>query len=183
MSAPAQSLIGRHPLQRLESPSRSASALLHLAGLASFAASFKYLVDFPSPVNDSYGWHLQYLTIIGLSLSTLTFAFGLLADVTLSPRLFLVKNALSVTSAPLEVLITLLYWGIRSIDKKLVMPDWVRYPYPLFEALSPPWRVVLFAGSALVMSMSTATLKFLYGRVNGYGDGRALKARPGAVKQ
>ena len=67
---------------------------------------------------------MQYLTIIGLSLATLTFIFGLLADLTLSTRLFLAKNTFSVASAPLEILITLLYWGLRSIDPALVLPDW-----------------------------------------------------------
>jgi len=111
----ADSLLRRHPLQRLDSPSRSASALLHALGLASFAYSFSYLVRNPNPINDSYGWHMQYLTIIGLSLSTVTFAVGLLADLTLSKRLFNAKNALSVASAPMECLISLLYWGLRTV--------------------------------------------------------------------
>jgi hypothetical protein len=67
--------------------------------------------------NDSYGWHFQYLTIIGLALSTLTFACGLLADLTLSRRLFAAKNALSVASAPIECLITILYWGLRAVSQ------------------------------------------------------------------
>ena len=67
---------------------------------------------------------MQYLTIIGLFLATLTFIFGILADLTLSTRLFLAKNAFSIASAPLEVLITLLYWGLRSIDPALVLPEW-----------------------------------------------------------
>jgi hypothetical protein len=58
---------------------------------------------------------MQYLTIIGLSLSTITFAVGLLADITLSKKLFAVKNVLSVMSAPLECLISLLYWGLRTV--------------------------------------------------------------------
>ena len=66
--------------------------------------------------NESYGWHFQYLTIIGLALSTLTFTFGLLADITLSRRLFAVKNALSVASAPIECLISILYWGLRAVS-------------------------------------------------------------------
>lgn len=66
--------------------------------------------------NEAYGWHFQYLTVIGLSLSTLTFIFALLADVTLSRRLFLIKNLLSVCSAPLEVLISVLYWGLRLVS-------------------------------------------------------------------
>lgn len=66
--------------------------------------------------NEAYGWHFQYLTVIGLSLSTLTFIFAILADVTLSRRLFLIKNLLSVCSAPLEVLISVLYWGLRLVS-------------------------------------------------------------------
>lgn len=54
-------------------------------------------------------------TIIGLSLATGTFAIALLADVTLSSNLFSFKNALSVASAPMEVLISILYWGIRLV--------------------------------------------------------------------
>jgi hypothetical protein len=56
----------------------------------------------------------------------LTFVFGFLADLTLSRRLFLAKNALSFCSAPLEILISVLYWGLRSIKKELVMPEWVQ---------------------------------------------------------
>lgn len=72
----------------------------------------------PNPVNDSYGWHMQYLTILGLSLATATFAVGLLADVTLSPALFAVKNALSVASAPMQVLISLLYWSLQLVSDR-----------------------------------------------------------------
>lgn len=68
--------------------------------------------------NDSYGWHLQYFTIIGLSLATATFAFGLLADLTLSRRLASCKNTLSVASAPMECLISVLYWGLRAVSRK-----------------------------------------------------------------
>jgi hypothetical protein len=65
--------------------------------------------------NESYGWHFQYLTILGLALATSTFTAGLLADITLSPRLFLLKNILSVCSAPMEVLISVLWWTISSV--------------------------------------------------------------------
>lgn len=65
--------------------------------------------------NEAYGWHFQYLTVIGLTLATVTFAIGLLADITLSPRLFLAKNLLSICSTPLEVLISILYWGLRLV--------------------------------------------------------------------
>jgi hypothetical protein len=85
----------------------------------------RHPLDHTNPIiysNDSYGWHFQYLTIIGLALSTLTFAFGLLADITLSRRLFAVKNALSVASAPIECLITILYWGLRAVSSLNLPP-------------------------------------------------------------
>ena len=34
-----------------------------------------------SQKSESYGWHFQYLTIVGLTISTLCFASGLSADV------------------------------------------------------------------------------------------------------
>ncbi|KAF2092787.1 hypothetical protein NA57DRAFT_81935 [Rhizodiscina lignyota] len=157
MDYTARKLVQRHPLQWMESPSRTASAALHAGGLASFAYSYKYLIDHPNPINDSYGWHMQYLTIIGLSLATATFTVGLASDITLSTRLFRVKNFLAVTSAPMEVLVSILYWGLRAIDPKLVLPSWAP-PLPvLYDVsfhgvpaivltldillLSPPWTI------------------------------------------
>jgi hypothetical protein len=48
-----------------------------------------------------------------LRLATLTFVAGLLADLTLSETLFTIKNTLSVTAAPINVLISILYWYAR----------------------------------------------------------------------
>ncbi|RMZ82831.1 hypothetical protein DV737_g1866, partial [Chaetothyriales sp. CBS 132003] len=156
--------IRHHPLQRVSSPSRTLSLLLHTAGLASFAYSFNFLVTHPSSVNDSYGWHFQYLTIIGLTLATLTFATATLADLTRSWSLFAVKNVLSVCSTPLEVLIWLLYWGLRLIDPELVVPKHLEQPLPadlsfhLIPALvlvvdllflSPPWTISVAPAMAL----------------------------------
>ncbi|KAJ5874396.1 uncharacterized protein N7529_002826 [Penicillium soppii] len=264
----AEALINRHPLQRLPSPSRTFSALVHFPvsgtdGLASswldFQASYglsnsmKPLVSLPKQVANMpaacmttptrpYGWHFQYLTVIGLSLSTLTFFVALLADITLSRRLFLLKNILSICSAPLEVLISILYWGLRLIDERLVVPEWVViplhadislhatpsvvmlidllllsppwtisiipalavsgtiafgywfwieqcfaingwYPYPIFEALPTEGRIGLFTLSATVMALSTITLKWLFGRVNGFGSPIQPQSRPGDIKR
>lgn len=71
------------------------------------------------PRTEAYGWHFQYLTIIGLCMATLTNLVGLAADISLSSRLFAVKNMLLVCSAPMEVLISILYWGLR-----IVSPAW-----------------------------------------------------------
>lgn len=146
--------------------------LLHLAGIASFAASFKFLQGWETPMSAAFGGHFQFLTIIGLALALCTFVVGFLADVTLSSRLFKLKNILSVCSAPLEVLISILYWGLCAIDKSLVvppdmvlnfLPDFGFHAAPaLFLAtdlliLSPPWAIHGFAALAL-----SECLAFLY---------------------
>jgi hypothetical protein len=53
----------------------------------------------------------------------MTFTAGALADITLSSRMFRIKNALSMCSAPLECLISTLYWGLRAVDPRLVVPE------------------------------------------------------------
>jgi hypothetical protein len=155
-SGAVNALIKRHPLQRLSSPSRTASLTIHILGLSSFAYSFHYLSAHPNYINSAYGWHFQYLTIIGLSLATATFTLGLLADITLNPRLFAAKNFLSMASAPMEVLVSLLYWGLRVIDPELVVPKELELPMApdlSFHAapsvalvldlllFSPPWTI------------------------------------------
>ncbi|KIW03252.1 uncharacterized protein PV09_05473 [Verruconis gallopava] len=172
----ANALFQRHPLQRLSSPSRGLSALLHVLGLISFANSFYYLTVTKNPINDSYGWHFQFLTIIGLTISTASFAAGFLADITLSRTLFLLKNSLSVCSAPMEVLISILYWGLRAIDPKLVVPEWApKLPLSAdmgFHAapailmvvdllfFSPPWTIA--AAPAMALSSTIAGLYWLW---------------------
>lgn len=164
--------MARHRLQRLSSPSREFSLLLHVAGIASFTASFRFLANWDTPLATSFGGHFQFLTIIGLALATATFGVALLADLTLSEDLFAAKNVLSVCSAPLEVLISILYWGLCLIDKSLVIPDDFRLDFlPDFGfhaapaifltldllLLSPPWTVRGYTAMAL-----SQTLAFLY---------------------
>lgn len=153
-------------------PTRYTDQQQQLFGLASFAYTFKFLIDFPSPINTSYGWHFQYLTIIGLALATATFLAGLAADITSSPTLFRLKNYLSMCTTPLEVLVSVLYWSIRTIDKSLVIPDWAQLPLTAdlgFHAIpsivlvadlllfSPPWTIT----APQAMGLST-TLAFAY---------------------
>ncbi|KAI5919231.1 FAR-17a/AIG1-like protein [Camillea tinctor] len=148
--------MAKHPLQRFASPSRQLSLLLHMAGVASFAASFRFLSGWDTPMAASFGGNYQFLTIIGLSLASVTFVVGLLADITLSPQLFQLKNILSVCSTPLEVLISILYWGLCAIDKNLVIPPEFKLDFlPDFGfhaapavflsmdllLISPPWTI------------------------------------------
>lgn len=158
--------MARHP------PSRTSSLILHLLGLASFAYNFHFLTIWDTPLSDSYGWHFQFLTVIGLTASLVAFIFGVLADVTLNETLFQAKNAIAVLATPLEVVITILYWGIKTIDPKLLMPDDVALDFKadlgfhltpaVFLTLdlvffSPPWTVPAYG----VMTLSTV-IAFAY---------------------
>ncbi len=146
--------------------------LLHTAGIVSFLASFRFLAQWETQLSAAFGGHYQFLTIIGLALALCTFAIGLIADLTLSPGLFQAKNSLAVCSAPLEVLISILFWGLCAIDRTLVFPpesDLTFLPNFGFHAapglfltldlllLSPPWTIDGFAAVAL-----SQTLAFLY---------------------
>lgn len=62
-------------------------------------------------------------------------------------------------------------------------PDFTRYPYPIFEQLPTPGRIGLFSLSAVVMALSTSTLKWLYGRTNGFGVPVQAQSRPGDIKR
>ncbi|CZT13281.1 uncharacterized protein RAG0_16813 [Rhynchosporium agropyri] len=171
MSSKSVQQMTRHPLQRLSSPSRGISAVFHSFGIISFSLSYKYLFEFPTFINDSYGWHFQYLTILGLTVAFGTFIAGFLADITLSPNLFLIKNTLSLCSAPLEVLISVLYWGISALDKTLLVPPEIHIA-PLadigFHAmpsillaidlllLSPPWTIKTSQALALSSAIAVA---------------------------
>ncbi|KAH6898427.1 FAR-17a/AIG1-like protein [Thelonectria olida] len=161
-----------HPLQRLSSPSRSLSLLLHVLGAASFSYNFHFLTAWETPLSEAYGWHFQFLTIIGLTASLVAFVSGILADLTLIPALFEIKNAVAVLATPLEVVISILYWGIRFIDTSLLMPDEMglgllpdlgfHLAPAVFLTLdlvffSPPWTIPVYA----VMTLST-TLAFAY---------------------
>ncbi|KAF4309625.1 hypothetical protein GTA08_BOTSDO03013 [Botryosphaeria dothidea] len=152
-----QKLASKHPLQRLDSPSRGASALLHFLGSCSFTYSFYYLIYFPNSINEAWGWHLQFLTCCGLVVAALTYYTALLSDLLLSPALYRLKNVLALTSAPLECCISILYWTIKAIDPKLLqhpdLPDLELLPDLSFHLnpavllaldllfFSPPWTL------------------------------------------
>ncbi|UNI14785.1 hypothetical protein JDV02_001381 [Purpureocillium takamizusanense] len=158
--------MAQHRLQRLTSPSLSFSLLLHVAGIASFSYSFHFLTIWETPFDDAYGWHFQFLTIIGLFVSLLCFVSGALADVTGSAALFDVKNALAVLATPLEAVISLLYWGISAFNPELLFVGDLAVPLTAdvgfhiapavfltldLVLLSPPWTVPVYG----VMSLST----------------------------
>lgn len=97
----------------------------------------------PNSINDSYGWHLQYLTNIGLAVSTLSFFFDLLSDLTLSPTLFALQNVLCEVASPLSPLVSSLYYSLRTIDSRLIILEWSPNPRVLTYLSFHPFPTVL----------------------------------------
>ncbi|ODQ65293.1 hypothetical protein NADFUDRAFT_42577 [Nadsonia fulvescens var. elongata DSM 6958] len=97
---------------------------VHLAGLAIFSRSF-YDLHFgilaATPMALSYGGHFQYLTILGLFVSFLTFALALIHDITGLVFFARFKNILSILITPVEFVITTLYWALKTADPKLLI--------------------------------------------------------------
>jgi hypothetical protein len=164
--------MAQHPLQRLTSPSRSFSLVLHILGIISFAYNFHFLTVWDTPFNAAYGWHFQFLTILGLLAALLAFTLGALADITNAPALFKAKNLISIVATPLEVVISILYWGLQLINPELLFAGELQLPlhidvgFHLYPALfltldlvllSPPWTIPAYG----VMAMSTG-LAFSY---------------------
>jgi FAR-17a/AIG1-like protein len=149
-----------------------------LIGLTSFLYSFNWLLQNPNPISSAYGWHFQYLTIIGLLMALFTFLSGLISDLTGSTLFFRVKNILSICSAPLECLISTLYWGIRAVDPSLVVPKELELPlnvdlsfhlapavFLLVDLLffSPPWAI----GFVPALGLSTVIAVGYWGWIEG----------------
>ncbi|KAE8445249.1 hypothetical protein EG329_013621 [Mollisiaceae sp. DMI_Dod_QoI] len=161
-----------HALQRPPSSFRRISATIHVTGLLFFAAEFSWLPNITNPLHDGFGGSYKFLTIIALTLSAMTFGVGLLADISLNQQLFTLKNILSVGATPLELLVSILYWSLRAIDKRFVVPPGHEVPFiPDFGfhampaimltldlmLLSPPWSIRAY--SALTLG---SVLAFLY---------------------
>jgi hypothetical protein len=161
-----------HTQQGLTPLLRNVSIIIHTAGLLLFAAAFSWLPHITNPLHNGFGGSYQFLTVIALTISTMTFGLGLLADIFLSKQLFLLKSIFSVCATPLEVLVSILYWGLRAIDKKLVVPPGHEIPFiPDFGfhaipaimlildliVLSPPWSIKAYRALKLDLMLT-----FLY---------------------
>lgn len=73
--------------------------------------------------------------------------------------------------------------GTHTSSPFVDIADFSRYPYPIFEALPTEGRIGLFTLSAAVMALSTITLKWLHGRVNGFGNQAKPESRPGDIRR
>ncbi|MDI1493265.1 MAG: hypothetical protein OHK93_005053 [Ramalina farinacea] len=121
------------------------SLIFHAGALAQHIYALNALlhwpVPFPEPVPTS--WHFNYLTTLALSLSIISFSLACLTHlftyitkprIPSSPLLNLlckIHETISPVAAAGEILITILYFGLKVISNDLVIPDWVKLPLTL----------------------------------------------------
>lgn len=110
---------------------------------------------------------------------TACFSCGLIADITNSFLFFRLKNYIALVAAPIEIVISILYWGLRAIDPALVVPPDLPMPPLLYDLgfhlvpsivltvdailLSPPWPSMPANPQAPIIMLATSTtIAFAY---------------------
>ncbi|SCZ99563.1 BZ3500_MvSof-1268-A1-R1_Chr3-1g06102 [Microbotryum saponariae] len=121
-------------------PRTPLSVGLHLVGLAILSNAFRLLWT-PSPVKEymdgQFGGQWNFLTVLSLAVSWLTFAVAVLKDALPSVRLFdRLKTTLMIVAVPVEGLVSLLYWGMQFYDPSLLTPQGTIFKIPLFLDIS-----------------------------------------------
>ncbi|KAJ1968609.1 hypothetical protein H4R34_006250 [Dimargaris verticillata] len=117
--------------------------LYRSAGLAFFAYIFTVLPS--TPESRSFGWHFQYLTIVGLALTMVTTALGVGSALRSGTMTVLCSKGwqfmLPMTLAA-ETVIALLYWALTLTSQdlmfypdELVIPAWLDFGLHLFPAV------------------------------------------------
>ncbi|KAK9448968.1 FAR-17a/AIG1-like protein [Limtongia smithiae] len=110
----------------------SPATALYTLGAAVFNLDLKYVFEWESPIQQTYGGQLQFLTILGVIASYLTVTIGLMAHILGSSTLLRLKNTMLMLVLPVEVLIGMLYGGITLIDPTLLFPDNVDVFLPVY---------------------------------------------------
>ncbi|GAA6048997.1 hypothetical protein JCM3770_005431 [Rhodotorula araucariae] len=111
----------------MAAPARSPLAtLLHLVALCSLSWAFHQLA-LPGPMSDymdsvPVGGRWQYLTILSLAASWLSFAAALVHDLVPLALFSRLKAILAILTVPVEGLVAVLYWSLTLYDPALLSP-------------------------------------------------------------
>ncbi|CBQ69300.1 conserved hypothetical protein [Sporisorium reilianum SRZ2] len=105
---------------------RAAALAWHTIALSSCAYGFKSLDVLPDlmgvDMGNDYGGFMQFLTMCGLTATTVAMSLAFLLDVFQRPKALLwLKDLVTAAALPAETLITVLYWSIAAINKDLLM--------------------------------------------------------------
>lgn len=112
---------------------RGVQVVLYSGASVAFAKTFWYMIyEFPTPINQTYGSHFQYLTILGLSVTFFAQVVGIFAALLNCSKLRAVKQSLDVICAPVEFLISILYWSIKMVDPGLLIDPRIALVPPLW---------------------------------------------------
>jgi hypothetical protein len=93
--------------------------------------------------------------------------------------MFTIKNYISLVAAPIEIVISILYWGLRAIDTGLVVPPDLPLPPLIYDLtfhffpalltttdtllLSPPWpSSPMNPNAPLITLVLSTSIAFLY---------------------
>ncbi|KEI38834.1 uncharacterized protein L969DRAFT_50428 [Mixia osmundae IAM 14324] len=97
----------------------------HAISLGCVTQAFSALYE-PSPLSDfaakQYGGQSVYLTVVGLAITWIYFALALHRDFTDSRAAEINAQAFGAVAVPLETLISILYWGIKTAKPELMIP-------------------------------------------------------------
>lgn len=94
------------------------------------------------------------------------YGFHVIPAVALTIDLLFFSPPYTIAAAPALILAIILAFGYW-FWIELCYSHNAFYPYPIFEILNTPYRVLLFANSALIFFVGLWTLKWLYKQING----------------
>jgi hypothetical protein len=102
------------------------------------------------------------------------FGFHVIPAVALTLDLLFFSPPYTIAAAPALILATILAFGYW-FWIELCYAHNAFYPYPIFEMLEWPYRVLLFANSALFFFVGLWALKWVYRQINGQ---EIIEAKP-----
>lgn len=142
---------------------------LHTSAVIVYSRALYFLLyQSRTIINESYGSHFQYLTVLGLCASLLAQTVSLFSVLTGSRLsvLVAVKKRLNFIAAPAELLISMLYWSLRAVDPQLLidpkidalLPQWVDLSIHVYPAFVETVDVLFFTSRYRNSSVSAFTL-------------------------
>lgn len=97
-------------------------AVIIAAAVAIYSSAIRFLeVEDSSPISKLYGGHFIFLTVWGLALSFVQSVVAAFAVFSGLRTVYALSNYLLMLSAPVELLITMLYWTINLVNPTLVL--------------------------------------------------------------
>ncbi|RKP07155.1 FAR-17a/AIG1-like protein [Thamnocephalis sphaerospora] len=98
--------------------------LFHAVALTALSYPYVIMNSFDTKASLSFGGRMMHLTIIGLGITWVLTAIALVNDLVANKAVTHLRHTVLALAFPLETVITLFYWGIRSHNKNLLVnPD------------------------------------------------------------